>query len=617
MRRGIKFALPLLLFLCATCYLGISYVRGNIRIHSGQVLLRTGPYHFFTHVEEIQQWLVNCAVVVFTLCIGHYVGKNYRAAGLAAGLGAFAWFITGGVSGPFAQSAFLMTLLALLLLVLFAWMQFLRRPRGNGGIPLRRVLHRRWFMLLIFGLCAAALTLCSHYIIYRGNYICTDVHSQMAQAQLMSRGDLKLHISQPLRDVISFPYATLEVPSYSQFPPGQILIYTALLWANLPLVLLDVATTVGMVTGAMWLAGMLAGRTAMLVAGMMLLGSPHVIGMAGSGMNHNLAAFLLTWVAVLWMLPQTCRRGAGGGFLLGYAVATRPLTALAQGAVWCLHFLSQGARNFRGTLRPLVCAVAGAAAPVAGLMLYNYATTGSALRLQYSVRDPDFHKLWFRTGGAYPYQPWDAVQNLVTDILSWNWLLLGWPIGSWFAAVVWWATTRFQRKEVLLLLLIGAQVLVYRTYHFHDLLFGPRFLYELVPYLAVLFAAGIARGLRRRPHLRAAGLLLVLGFSINGASKAVAFWSSKHSQPVTMSSNLHRAVRSHWPPAQPTVFLVPLTVDEKVAPWFRGPHHEEQAWFILAKDFEKARRLPELRNYKWISLISHFTSPEKQAYPPM
>ena len=389
------------------------------------------------------------------------------------------------------------------------------------------------------------------------------------------------------------------------------------------------------------MAGRAAGRAAMLL----LIGSPFYMAVSGSAMNHASAALALTAAALCLMpigpvrSPHRLRWIAvAGGLCLGWAVTIRPLTGLvhalvwaavwvgmmirAQGAerkakLWCGHHAckKQSAKDEKRDLSPhddlksairnpqsaIVWVCVGLILPAAIFLFYNWKTTGHPLHMGYQANNPAMHRLGFRAEGPYPYMPLDAIHNLVANLMSLGTILFGWAIGSVVVLAIWWTRTRLSRGERILAALCVAQTVAYTLYHFHDLFMGPRFLYEIVPFLAVLAAMGLAPLLRSGGRRAGVVWLLVAMFALGGVGHGLDFWCNKYAGAVNMHDRLDRFVHSLGPRLdRPTAIVVPKPFDEMVGRYFPAPRRAEPVWFVVKDREADARRLPELRDAQWI-----------------
>jgi hypothetical protein len=468
--------------------------------------------------------------------------------------------------------------------------------------------------------------------IFHGQIIETDGHSQIAQARLMLGGHWTLVIPQRLRDVIFFPYSIATIPSYTQYTPGYVLALMPALAAGLPAWSVNVACSALTLWATTSLARRLEGPVVALAVGLLLLASPHALLMSGSGLNHSLTAMCLWTAAWAWMpdptgtpLPARWRgelaRHALGGLALGLAVMTRPLTGLAHGLVWGVTWLALmiGAlrrRRAEGVLSAVVealdparlwarlgAAVVGMALPTAFFLLYNAQTTGHPLVMGYQVANPMLHRLGFYISkhGGLNYTPRQAIGRFAADLCAWNDSLFGLAIGSWTLIVFWWLRTRLPRHQWVTIGLILTQMALYACYQYHDLFWGPRFLYETVPGLALLAGAGMGPVLRRG-GARAGGVLLIFAtLAVAAFLTGMDGWVMRYKNQVTHAVRFERFMARIEPIREPTAVVIPDKQCECVGPWFMGvAKGQPQLWFVPKSVDGRARAVPELAGFRWV-----------------
>jgi hypothetical protein len=462
---------------------------------------------------------------------------------------------------------------------------------------------------------------------YFGGYdLMVDSISQNAQARLLLLGHFTLDIPQRLRDVINFPSAMPTVPSYSQFPPGHLVLMIPLIAAGLPVQGINILAAGGIVALTAALARRLGGRVAGLTAGALLAFSPFFIALVGTAMNHATACLAL--LAAAWcFLPvgpaptraQAMARGVLGGLMLGWAATIRPLTALAHGVVWCgvwgvllLEAWRRGRwgrpQSFRADRSPkdvlarVVLAGLALLPPLLFFLFYNSRTTGHPLKMPYAISNPELHRLGFSAGGPYSFTPRDALENFAADLYSLNFLLLGWPIGSWLLIVPWWLRTRLSRGERVLLALAAMQTLLYGLYRYHHLVLGPRFLFEAFPLVAILLALGVAPLLRRGGQWAGALAATMLFLSLWGPALGHdRFWLA-FEDGALRHERLAAFMRGLPPLRRPTVVVFDAEFIDMCGRYFPHDPGRPDLWFVERKDETRARALPELAGCEWVRL---------------
>lgn len=468
----------------------------------------------------------------------------------------------------------------------------------------------RWWPF-IAGLAGCVAMLVSHFYLYRGQIVITDSQSQIAQARLLASGHFVLNISQELRDVISFPYAIRTVPSYSQYTPGYILPLTLLCVLHLPWYVFDCLFS-GLFVGTLaWVTRRLRGNVASFVAVCVVLTTPFYLIVAGSLMNHLLSGMLvLLAFAMFYPLVTTDRKQwrfwpfLFGGFVLGWAVLVRPLTGLVHlgvwGAVWmCMLWNSCPPRPWRQFLRAGTAVALGGLIPLCVLLFYNMQTTGNAFVTGYQLSNPELHRLGFH-GGAMPYSWIDAWNRMASSLLWSNFLVVGLGIGLLVWMFVWLALTRMTRIDKLLLALIFAQIAVYSTYQYYDLLLGPRFLFDTLPFLILLFVLGIVP--RHLPCNRQATLVLgaFLFLAMGQLFLGEHFASDRYNYFITCNTGVGQRVNrciAENPDANPLVVILKDETETEMIGRYFAPG---KVWFIRREDAERARLLPELQGARFV-----------------
>ncbi len=250
---------------------------------------------------------------------------------------------------------------------------------------------------------------------------------------------------------------------------------------------------------------LLGDRRAAAVAAWLLALSPLVI--LHSAMILSYLPVLVLYECVLVGLLRGLRTGRGAplvaaGLALGLAMAVRPYdTALVLGplALWAVH---RGARGRRWWL--LRWAGAGMIIPVAALLSYNAAATGSPFTLPFALLEPD-DKLGFGDRRLFPTDPahrFGPVEGLVS-IGDHLWFLGIWACGGVFLAALSVAAVVRRRLSgpalavgVGAVLLILGYIVFWGAWNAAELWGGIRYVgpFYLMPVLIPLVVFG-ARGL--------------------------------------------------------------------------------------------------------------------------
>ena len=618
-RRLIRYGKIAILFLFALFFAVYVLIPGN-RVFAGRWgwgwSLRTGDYlwQYSLSPRLMTGWLG--AMVAAVALTGWWPKRltpqrtSTQRIVLAAALFAVGYLALAQWTGdPWGEGLLLLVLAVAAVIASYVLLESGKRPPllARLGDALRRVpLHWTMFIGLAGG-CLVGYLAWSR--VYFGQPLIIDCQSQIAQARLLLAGLWRLEISQPFRDAIVFPAGVETVPSYSQYPPGHVLLLAAVMKFGLAPQTVNIVATGLMATVTAAVAGRLGGRAAGLVAVILLLGSPFLLAMSGGAMNHATAALLLS-VAIWCFLPAEGQTPLNrqtwvlmlGGFCLAWAIATRPLTGAAHAAVWAAVWLALARKVNPQAIRGL-WALLGMAPPLGFLLFYNWTTTGHPFVFGYQVSNPALHRLGFVSTSVVSFTPLDALHHLAANFLSLNVMMFGWAIGSWTLLLVWLARTRFSIAERVLLSLIAAQTAAYASYNYHDLIVGPRFLYELMPAFAILAARGLTPLLRRGGRMAGAVWLVLILFAVGGGGEGYLFWSARYERLVLGSTHVQQSVEKIVRGMnRPTVITVSGVDSVMVGRWFGPQAGRQPLWFVLKDRADQARKLPEFEGYAWEEL---------------
>ena len=343
-----------------------------------------------------------------------------------------------------------------------------------------------------------------------------DEVAQTMQARTFADGRLTADTPAPLEFFATQHMLYTPRGTFSQFPPGG-----------------PAAIALGILAGAEWLVGPAFALLALLAWGAWLRTtgeprgtallafalvalSPFAFFMGGTRMNHvPTAALVLGASAALAAVarPDTSRRARlllalACGLGYGLAATVRPLDAAAfaiPGAAWLLSLafrdLRRPAAEREGRLADLLLSGVGVAAPLAFLLWFNARTTGEPLLFGYQLLWGKAHDMGFHPApfGA-PHTPARGLEMVALYLFQLQRNFLETPVPSLLAALGAWVLVR-RTTAADRYLLAGAllTLLAYWAYWHEGYFLGPRFLYPLVPVLA-LWTARFPALVRERLH---------------------------------------------------------------------------------------------------------------------
>ena len=346
---------------------------------------------------------------------------------------------------------------------------------------------------LIISIAAAAFYATVALTVFDGRPLFIDEIVQLYQARVYAAGHLVDRVG-------PFPefFGALNVVSagdhqFGQFPPGGP--------AHLML---------GVLLGAHWLVTpFLGGATVYafarlvrhiepepsiaLAAVLLLAFSPFMVFMAGSQMNH---VSTLLWIVIAWLayarLTSAPARGRWWALLFGLAAGVaatiRPVDALAMTAPAFALWIA-ALRTKRDAQSTLYIAI-GLAVPMAALLAYNSATTGSPLLFGYELMWGKSHSLGFHASPwGIAHSPARGLELLSLYALRLQSYLFESPTPSLLPVIITLAiasgVARFDRVMLWAMVLLAGAYFAY----WHDGFYlGPRFFFVLTPLLALLAA---------------------------------------------------------------------------------------------------------------------------------
>jgi 4-amino-4-deoxy-L-arabinose transferase-like glycosyltransferase len=254
-----------------------------------------------------------------------------------------------------------------------------------------------------------------------------------------------------------------------------------------------------------------------VLAAALLATSPFFMMNAANFMSHNTAGFyLLASLALVSMLrPPAADRlrqllyAAGAGLCFGLLMNTRPLSAAALVAPFGAFILWQLFReraHWRAGMLLLGAFVALAAVMLGVYLLYNWATTGDALRSGYQESGVSFFGGTAQSGtaigggisgalgsgGSHSYA--QGIQNERVQMALLLLVLNGWPMFVGLAFVV--APFILGARRVWDWFLLTSAIClmaVWTLYESAGVMYGPRYWYEALPFLILLGARGAER----------------------------------------------------------------------------------------------------------------------------
>jgi len=331
---------------------------------------------------------------------------------------------------------------------------------------------------------------------YENEPFVSDSCIELAHAQIFNSGRMKLTPPPPeLLPFLNNVYGLVREGVWrSQYFPGHILTVAAFNAFGVPWL-----TNPLLGAAALWLVfsigNSLHDRKTGLLAATLLLFSPFFLILQSEMMSHGSTLFYCLAAVRLLCCPwknDAPKRPIHwewlGGFCLGMALASRPLSALPTAAAVILLPPGTWAAPRPAGQRRWLAAFLGGLIPIAFLLFDNYVATGSPFKAGYHLTHPELHQLGFH--GDFTWRV--GLSNSLDKLANWNVWLFGWPFSYYLTVGILFGLRKARRSDWILLAMTFLLLFAYTFYVFHDNFLGPRFLYESQGWMAILAARGCA-----------------------------------------------------------------------------------------------------------------------------
>jgi hypothetical protein len=380
---------------------------------------------------------------------------------------------------------------------------------------------------LLLGLAALALFACVALVVLDGRPLHIDEIVQVFQGRIFAEGLVSLPADPYPEFFGALNVVDVNGAVYSQFPPGGPLMLVPGVLVGLPWLTGPVFGAIAVVTFWYLVRSTEETSSGALGAAALLAGAPFLMFMAGSHMNH---VPTLAWLCLALLglrLITTVERAQvavplATGFALGMVLSIRPMDGAAfavPAGIWLL------ARKVSGhsSLRTLIASGIGVVIPVAGMLAYNAATTGSAALFGYELlwgasHSPGFHRApWGAT--HTPARGFELVNLYFLRLQNY---LFETPLPSLVPALVGLALVRRLNSFDRYLLASSALLVLGYFVYWHDGFYlGPRFLYLLLP-VFVIWTARLPAIVRDRFPSRVADRFVLLAYGVSAVVGVVS-----------------------------------------------------------------------------------------------
>jgi hypothetical protein len=325
-----------------------------------------------------------------------------------------------------------------------------------------------------------------------------DEAAYLFQARIFLTG----HFSAPVpcgADSFDFPHMVNVGRWYSIYPPGFPMLLAAGLGLGVPWLVNPLLGALAVILIFLLGAEAYSRRVGILAAVLAGL-SLWMLLLSSSLMSHT-AAMAAGTLFLLFLFRSlrapTAANGLGAGLGWGLSFLVRPYDAVLLALPFAVVLAVRTLRHFRARWKNAAALALAAGLAVGCYLLYNRATTGSALEPGYIARYGSSYSVLFGRAATldYDFTPHFAVLQIGRNLRAVSRHLFGWPVTSLWLLVftAWgWVRRRGDRGRDLLVLSGFLSTVAGFTFFWGAFLtFGARMLFDSFPLLVLLSARGL------------------------------------------------------------------------------------------------------------------------------
>ena len=326
---------------------------------------------------------------------------------------------------------------------------------------------------------------------------------QLVQARMYAGGRLWQPVSPVPEHYSLLNIVDVDGRYYGQFPPGWPAMLMVGVWIGAPWLVGPLCGAISVAAFWWYLRAVEPRRGVAVGAVVLFAASPFVVFMASSHMNHTAALMwaLIAMAAMARVVSSDRPRVAAAflsGLALGCATTIRPVDAFAFALPAGGWYLMRAVRD-PARWRDVGAAGVGIVIPVVAMMWVNASTTGHPLMFGYQVLWGRSHDLGFhRAPWGFAHTPARGLELVNLYFLRLQTYLFESSLPSLAPGVAALCLTRLvDRFDRYLLASAVLVVALYFAYWHDGFIFGPRFVFALVPML-VLWTARLPALVRDR-----------------------------------------------------------------------------------------------------------------------
>lgn len=381
-----------------------------------------------------------------------------------------------------------------------------------------------------------------------------DSIAQLFHAKIFKLG--KLYATpHPLKEFFDYNHVINDGKWYSQYPPGHTLLLLLGLLGGMPWLIGPLLGTLSFFVFFLLVNELYRDHKTTYLSTILFFCSPFFLFMSSSHMNHNSTMFFIVLFLYCYARIFSSRShlpALFAGLSLGYALAVRPLTAVAIGFPFLANLIFATFKTKTLKSRNLFALLTGLSLIVLLLLCFNYFTNGDPLLFGYQQKYQTAGFLGNAQGGP-PHTIKGGVINTSNNLIGLNNYLFEWPVPSLVFIFIF-ISLPFRNKGKWDFLFLAASLVLITSYFFYyhqDNIFGPRFYYSLLPFLIILTVRGFlllpqwleSKGYNKR-KTEATLYLTVALFFLYTLSVSVPSLVTKYSNDYWwVTDKIHKAVQ--------------------------------------------------------------------------
>lgn len=333
-----------------------------------------------------------------------------------------------------------------------------------------------------------------------------DEHATLYQAKLFANGK----VTNPDTSLFASFWVPFVVNCnghlFSKYTPGYSFVLALGVISHTPWLINPILAALGLFAVFLFCKEIYDERTGLMAASLGLI-SPMYMMLSGTFLSHSLSFTLLTFFAWAFIKmhkkesTRAMRYAVLCGSLMGFAIITRPWTAVGIGSPFAIYAVAKFIRSPKSYWKLYLATITCCLLIASLLPLYNTITTGNPLTNTYTLIW-SYDTIGFGpTHGSHGYTLEKMWRNLKTDIQEFNQFSLGWPVVQGYGIPLAWIVIflglllpKREKKDWLVITPVITLMMAYMAYWARSGgIYGPRYYTEALPFVWIIVSRGLLK----------------------------------------------------------------------------------------------------------------------------